>query len=378
VTRKTVARLRQSSAKSLSIPAIGWRSFLVIFGLGVAVYWNSFPGTFLFDDFASIQDNASIRSLATSLNTPTTGQSVAGRPIANLSLAIDYAIGQFRPWVYLATNLSIHIVCGMLVLALAGLVSESLRRRHHALLSVRLDGRALTAACVWLVHPLASEPVNYIVARTESLMALSALTTLYASLRAGLDKQTPLRWEALAIVACIIGMGCKESMVVVPLMAILLDRALLFDSFVDAIEHRGRFYVLLASTLVVAVALLTTSPRANSAGFFVNADLDNLWFQYLLNQCRVLTHYAMLLVWPRELVLDYGAIRVLTLRDVLPQLLVIVASVCGTLALWRQSPLRALPIVWALVTLAPTTLVPIVTEVGADRRMYLVSCNRRC
>ena len=242
-----------------------WRSLLVIVVVSISVYWNSFPGTFLLDDFASIHDNPSIRSLATSMVTPRGGQAVAGRPIASLSLAINYAAGGLQPTVYHATNFLIHVSCALPILVMVRLILDTPHVRELGLSDERRAGIALCAALVWLVHPLQTEPVNYIVARTESLMALFALATLSAFLRAALREQHRGRWQAASFVVCAVGMGCKESMVVVPVLAVLLDRALVFESFREAIRRRGRFYASLASTLLIAAWLTAGNPRANSA-----------------------------------------------------------------------------------------------------------------
>jgi hypothetical protein len=42
----------------------------------------------------------------------------------------------------------------------------------------------LATALIWLVHPLNSEAINYVTQRTESMMALFYLLTIYASIRA--------------------------------------------------------------------------------------------------------------------------------------------------------------------------------------------------
>lgn len=69
---------------------------LLIVLAGTLVYANSLHGPFIFDDHRSIVDNPSIkelwpltRVLQSHLQSP-----VAGRPVANLSLAINYAFGQ--------------------------------------------------------------------------------------------------------------------------------------------------------------------------------------------------------------------------------------------------------------------------------------------
>src|SRR6185436_15684959 len=94
---------------------------------------------------------------------------VAGRPVVSLSLAVNHAIGGLDPRTYHAWNLSVHILAALL---LYGIVRRTLTNHHVA----------FAAALVWLVHPLQTEVVNYVVQRTESMMGLFYLLTLYAAI----------------------------------------------------------------------------------------------------------------------------------------------------------------------------------------------------
>ena len=63
---------------------------------GLAVYSNSLSGPFIYDDVLSVVDNPTIRrlqSLGQVFSPPRDGQTVSGRPILNLSFAINYALG---------------------------------------------------------------------------------------------------------------------------------------------------------------------------------------------------------------------------------------------------------------------------------------------
>jgi tetratricopeptide (TPR) repeat protein len=93
---------------------------------------------------------------------------------------------------------------------------------------------------------------------------------------------------------------------------------------------------------------------------------------YLLNQAPILLRYLRTAIWPTQLVLDYGLPRHLTLRDVLPAAAPILLLLGLTAAAWRRHRELAFLGTWFFVTLAPTsTIVPIATEVGGERRMYL-------
>lgn len=176
------------------------------------------------------------------------------------------------------------------------------------------------------------------------------------------------RWQLLAVFSCALGMACKESMVTAPVIVALFDRVFLFDSFAAAWRARWRLYLGLAATWLLLAALLATGPRPHSAGF--SSGLSP--WTYLLNQPEVITRYLTLVVWPRSLVLLYGWPREVTLREALPYVAVVLVLVALTLLALRFRPKIGFLAVCFWVMLAPTSsVIPIATEVAAERRMYL-------
>ena len=175
-------------------------------------------------------------------------------------------------------------------------------------------------------------------------------------------------WHVVAVLACALGMGSKEAMVTAPVAVVLFDRAFLFDSFRAAFRRRWRLYAALAATWIVLAVLLSTDPRPNSAGFSTGV---SSW-TYLLNQASMITRYLGLTFWPKSLVAFYGWPVPLSLGDVLPQAGFVLLLVVLTVAALKWRPHLGFLGLWFFMTLAPTsTIVPIATEVGAERRMYL-------
>ena len=336
---------------------------------GILVYSNSLGGPFIFDDDAAIPSNVHIREwwrLADILS-PQRGTPLSGRPLVTFSFAANYAVGHLQTLGYHVVNVAIHIVCALLLFAI---VRRSLEwPRVRSTLRGKSVNLAFAAALIWTVHPLNSEAVDYLVQRTESLMALFYLLTLYASARA--VESNRARWKALAICSCFAGMACKESMVTAPVMVILYDTTLVYGSVAMAWRERWRFYLSLASTWVFLALLLWSGARLEgglSAGDFTTP--VSVWV-YLLNQAAMIARYLRLSVWPSSLVSLYGLPLPLTLSDIWPYALLIGALGLATaVALFRRPPLGFLG-AWVFVTLAPTSSVIRLTEVGAERRMYL-------
>jgi tetratricopeptide (TPR) repeat protein len=323
----------------------------------LVVYWHGLSAPFVFDDRGTIVDNRTIENIwshdvfSAPHETP-----VAGRPVVNVSFALNYAIDGHRVEGYRLTNIGIHVLCALALFGLAWRTS----------LPVNV---ALAVALLWALHPLNSEAVNYATQRTESLMALFYLLTLYCARRGYDEGPRRRRWEAAAVLACTLGMASKESMVTAPLAVALYDRVFLFDSLRAAFRSRARLYLGLAATWVVLAALVASAPRNLSAGFTAH-DADP--WTYLLNQAVMITRYVRLSVWPRDFVLYYGWPLPLALTDVLPQALFVLGLLALAAVTLYRSPRLGILGVWFFLTLAPTSsILPIATEVGAERRMYL-------
>ncbi len=342
-------------------------AFIVL--AGVLVYGNGLSGPMLFDDETSILNNTQIRRLSplSVPLSPPTDTPVAGRPLVNLTFALNYAFGGLDVTGYHVVNIGLHLLSALL---LYGVVRRTLRLPRVGRVGPGLGEDAglvaLAAALVWVVHPLNSETVTYLTQRSEGLMALLYLSTVYAAMRAASGAHA-VGWTAAAVVASAAGMASKESMVTAPVVVMLFDRIFLYGSWREAWSQRARLYGGLVLSWVVLALLMWSGPRT-SVGFGTGVTVGT----YFLNQLEVVARYLWLSVWPQALVLDYGLPRPLAVSDVLlPGAVVVVLGLLTLVALWKR-PMVGFLGAWFFITLAPTSsIVPIATEVGAERRMYL-------
>jgi tetratricopeptide (TPR) repeat protein len=332
----------------------------------LAAYANGLSGPFVFDDFATIVGNDSIRSLGplSSLLQLPREVPTAGRPFVNATFAFNYAIGGLSVRGYHVANVLIHVLCALLVFGIVRrLMVAPPFSKWFGDCSLEVG---FAVGLLWVLHPLNTEAVDYVTQRTESLMALFYLSSVYALLRAraGADRV----WSAVAIGTCALGMTCKESMVTAPIAIFLCDCTVSQNSWRIVAQTRWRFYLALCSTWIILALLVGSGARSYTAGFSAGV---SSWV-YLLNQSVMIVHYLKLAIWPQSLVVNYGLPKTLALWAVTPY----VVTVCALLGLtaWasiRRSP-TALAGAWFFLTLAPTSsILPIATEVGAERRMYL-------
>ena len=289
----------------------------------------------------------------------------SGRPVVTLSLLVNYAAHGLNVWGYRALNIAVHLLAGLTLYGVVRrtLVSEVLVERFG-----RASGPiALTVALVWLVHPLQTECICYTSQRSESLMGLFYLLTLYCAIRAGTaSRRWP--WLVAAVSACTLGMASKEAMVTAPLAVVLCDWAFRARPFSQVIRRRWALYAALAGAWVVLAGLMATAPRAQSVGFGLGvSSLD-----YALSQCEMIITYLRLAIWPYPLALDYGEPQPRTIGELLPYVIGVVVLLAACAVAWWRWPRIGFAGVWFFLILGPTSsFVPIATEVGAERRMYL-------
>jgi Flp pilus assembly protein TadD len=349
---------------------------LILIAAGIVTYWNSLHGPFIWDDQTSILTNPTIERLW-----PLTGPlsapaetPVARRPIVNLTFALTHALVGKSETGYHIGNIAIHIACALL---LFGIVRRTLVKLG-GMLSDRSAVLALMVSLLWMLHPLQSEVVNYITQRSESLMAFCFELTLYAAIRGRGQAPTgrklhesrpenPQRWPLLSIAACACGMMCKESMIVAPIVVALYDRVFEFPSLAAALRARRWLYTGLATTWAIPLVFIVTVPRST-----VGASATVGPWTYLLNQAQMISTYLRLSVWPTRLVIDYGVPQSLSLGAVVPSAALVVVFVAATGFALARFPRAGFLGAAFLLTLAPTSsVIPILSEVGAERRMYL-------
>jgi len=347
---------------------------LVILAAVAAVYANALDAPLLLDDDSTVARNVSIRELwpVSRFFTPEVPGSLRGRPLVSLSFAINYALGGVDLVGYRLVNVGLHALAGLMLFAvlrrtlpyLQAALTPGDRNGTVPATSPQSDAMALVCALLWVVHPLNTEVVNYLTQRTESMMALWFLTALYFAIRSA-GSPGERTWEVAAAVSTWLAALSKEVALVLPLVVVAWDRVHVFSSFRVAWQNRWRLYVAMASSWLLFAAI-------GRSVYGDTGDVRVSPLTYALNQGPIVLRYLWLAIWPRSLVFDYGLPEALTLGQVWPSLLALLVLMGAAMLLLGRRPRLGFWAVWVFVTLAPTSsIVPISTEVGAERRMYL-------
>jgi tetratricopeptide (TPR) repeat protein len=334
----------------------------VIVAAVAASYCNTIESPFVLDDLPSIAGNPSIRRWGTALAAPVQS-STQGRPLLNLSFALNYMISGNSVWSYHVLNLFCHTACA---LVLYGIVRRTLARSLGSM-AIPIAG---SAALLWAVHPLNTEAVTYTVQRAESLMGLFLLLTLYCFIRfTGGDSRRPRMFGVLSVVSCLLGMATKEVMVVAPLIVWIYDRTFVAGNFKSALTSRWKYYLGLAATwIALGILVFGTHGRGGTAGFGNGVS----GWSYAVTQAHAIAHYLRLCVYPSPLIFYYGEGLIANPLRVLPQSILVVGLLTATVLALRWSPaLGFLGASFFLVLAPSSSFVPVVTETAAEHRMYV-------
>ncbi len=280
--------------------------------LGVAVvltYGWALRAPFIFDDIPTIVNNPSIMHVFPLWDEgpgsgplwPPQDFTTAGRPLVNLSLAVNLAVAGPRPLGFHIFNLATHLLSAII---LWGIVRRALLLPYFAGRFARsADFLALGVALVWALHPLQTEAVEYVTQRTELLMALCYFATLYGALRYWTTTSEGGRfgWLLLTVLSCLAGMACKEVMVTAPVVVLLFERTFVAGSLRGAVRRSWPLYLGLALTWMLLAALNIHGPRSASAGFHLQVTPLAWW----CTEAKVLFVYLKLTIWPWPLVIHY-------------------------------------------------------------------------
>jgi hypothetical protein len=344
--------------------------------VGLLAYSNSFDAPFYFDDQA-FTDNPRVRDIR---NIPSFFFEITGplgeRPFTLATFALNYNIsGEDRSGHHKKTtgfhivNVSLHLLNGVLlyvlVLVTAGLVGVE---RNKAFLA------AFFMPLVFLLHPLQTETVTYLVTRSMLIITALYFTGLVVFVRAAraTGKVRLLYYVALFVVS-LMGMASREDFVTFPVMLLLYDLFFISRFSLRGVLRKWKLYVPAILPLAyLAFLVLNWDFYRQDAGFKVESITP---IEYLMTQFNVHWTYLRLVVLPINQNLDYSYPIARTLFE-LPTLL----SFIGYAGLWifalalaKKRPVASFSMLWFLITITPaSSFVPLVDRMF-EHRIYLPS-----
>lgn len=349
---------------------------LLVFLVGLALYLPALRYGFTYDDVPIIVQQPLIHSLGNWREILTTPWWANGmyRPLARLTLALDWSLAGGAPWLFHLTNAILHAAAGVLVFLLAaGMLPLT---------------AAVAAGLLFAVHPVHVEAVANVVGRAEVLATLFTLLAALAYRRDGelaAAGETSSRARRLAsfgtLTAVLFALASKESAFAAPGILFLVD-------WMDALRRGerlrdalGRHWALWAGTVALAGAWLWLRSLIvrDLTGSYAAPGLDGLdLFGRGLVMLPVVLEYLRLLFLPARLSADYSPDFIPIAHSLTPAVLLGAAALAGcagaALAFRRRAPAVTFALGWMGATLLVVSNLVVPTGVLlAERTLYLAS-----
>jgi|GEM_PF-739703 len=268
-----------------------WLALGIILFLSLIAYWNSFQNEFVFDDRATIIDEAAIRNL--DALAPIVG--TAYRPLVRLSIALNYYFGGINPFGYHLVNFAAHVGVAFLLF----LIFSFLFNRYFAekiefrpVLRQILSYLPLAGALLFALHPVNVESVSYITSRSTLFCAFFYLLAFYIYLTS--------RNYWLILIFFILSLTSKEISAVLPLMLVLYDITLGKKNLKESLSSNIWMFGLLG------VLLLYKLSFGGLASLYTDGAIQQrAVYQHIITELSVVATYFRLMLLPINLTLDY-------------------------------------------------------------------------
>jgi dolichol kinase len=277
--------------------------------LTVWTYLPAVRADFVFDDVTSVIENPALhweslswdafRGLTESVRLPR-------RIVANFTFALNHLAGGLDPGGYHLFNILVHLGVGAALALFIWLYLRSEPKpqdRWTKLLAVTLP------SALFLVHPLNTQAVTYVVQRMASLATLFVLLSMamYLAARTRALRGPKTLWYALSALFLALGLGTKETAAIVPLVLLTYEwcfhraawRSRFRQIWSASAPKRLALVVLAVSIAGLATAGLLAWVGGNPFQLsepWLGRDFNGI--ERVLTQTRAHWLYLSLLVWP--------------------------------------------------------------------------------
>ncbi|WP_438422360.1 hypothetical protein [Aquimarina macrocephali] len=352
-----------------------FKSLVIILFVTLLVYLNHFDNPFFFDDYHTITENESIRSLDnwTSFfsNADTFSSLPANRsyrPVITLMNAIDYSLANGLNSKYYHYHIFFwFLVLIILMFRLTKHIYEKSIEKYQWIVVT-----ALFATAWFALHAANAETINYICARSDSFSSLCTVASLLLYIYPFGKK-----WH-LYLIPMVIGIWTKQTGVMVfPILFVYIilfeNHSLLTDFKTDTKQKIIEVFKKIAPTAIITTSLFVfnqyylTPESTDSTNYLVTR------FEYISTQCYVIMHYLGNFILPINLSADPDITIIKPWYNF--KILLGVLIILGMLFLMVKTAFKkelrpiAFGLFWFFIALLPTSLNPLF-QTANDHRMF--------
>jgi tetratricopeptide (TPR) repeat protein len=278
---------------------------------GLLAYSNTFDASFHYDDAYVVDYDPAIKHFDLKgifAENPL-------RCVANLTFAVNYRLGGRSVTGYHIVNFTIHLLAAFCVFFLVVLLLRTPAVRDKVISHSKW--LPLSVALVFMLHPVQTQAVTYIVQRYASLAALFYLLSMTLYLKNALgpvDAETngrrPRLYYALSLACCLLAMFTKAIAATLPLAIVMLELFFFTPSLKRMKTRLPGLFPFLACLPLIPVFLIIIKPAGGiSTAPLIPGDAQVIpRLHYLFTQFNVIPGYLRLLFLPVNQNLDHHVI----------------------------------------------------------------------
>jgi protein O-mannosyl-transferase len=398
------------------INALLTRESLLLLLLAVCtflLYSRSIKGPFVFDDIVNIQENPQIRLTDLTLYEMVNAgfkSPCPHRPVANMSFALNYYFNRYDTAGYHFINILMHILTGLILFYLIKVTLELLNAQNLKFhfktnippdtdkaetynitnLSISTSARPFSsgsnellflsffATFIWLVHPIQTQTVSYIVQRMNGMAAMFYILSLLLYIKARLSnpKSKKLVLFSGCIISGALSLGSKEIAATLPFFIFLYEWYFFQSLSFKWLKQNSVYLIcLLSAGIFVLFFYLGGHPIERILSSYRYRDFT--LYQRVLTEYRVVMYYISLIIFPHptrlnllhDFTLSYSFMDPPT---TLLSIIAIIGAVAAAIWVAKRERLLSFCILWFIGNLVIESSI-INLEIIFEHRLYLPS-----
>lgn len=267
-------------------------------------YSNTFITPWIFDDFPNIVDNPPLHidnlmpdTLWHTFFAQPYNDGKIFRPVACLSFALNWYIGQDNTIGYHIANIIIHYLTAVFLFLTILELFKTPR------LNTKYEDRsayfiALLATILWAIHPIQTQAVTYIVQRMASLAGMFSIIAIYLYLKGRLQKIHAIKYPFFCGICILLAIGSKENAILLPFNLLLIE----YIFFPEKNEGKNNLFTLILQIFSLCILLggiVFAIHQITGSGFFTPVGSRPFsTYERLLTESRIIFFYLGLLFYP--------------------------------------------------------------------------------
>jgi len=365
-------------------------SILLILGLGILAYSNTFFSSFHFDDTPYVIENFHIRDIHHLENIWNWWPC---RFITFSSLALNYHFNGLDVLGYHLFNISVHLLSAIFLWWFVYLtfstpiLKEEKIARHAPLI-------ALLTGLVFVSHPIQTQAVTFIWQRAASMMTLFYMASLSFYVQSRLlqchcEKRSSAQRSdeaislkrlprpkglAMTLYICslitgVMAMFTKENAITLPFMILLYEFS--FFKTKEGFNWKPLVPFLFILLIIPIITLSFEAERLQAKQSFTTHNISSL--QYLITEFRVIMTYIRLLFLPihQNLDYDYALSKSFFELSTFLSFIGLAAILFFAKQIFAQYRLVSFSILWFFLTMVPESSIFPFGDVIFEHRLYL-------